>query len=445
MGTTDIMPTANTPAITVAPRSAIASMVMADAAHQPRSVLALNVGSSSIRYALFEGAGAPTRGKSGKLELALDADVDRFKSPDSADPEATQSAVARFLDRLEALPELAAGLAPGIASLYAVGHRIVHGMHHSAPELVTPELIADLRRNVHFDPQHLPLEIALMEGIAERHASLPQVACFDTAFHGTMPRVATILPIPRRYETAGLRRYGFHGLSYEFLMQELARQGSAVATRGRVILAHLGNGASLAAVRDGHCIDTSMGFTPASGLVMGTRSGDLDPGVISYLSRSEEMSVGQFETMTNDASGLLGISEISADMRVLLAHETTDLRAAEAVAVFCYQTRKWIGSFAAVLGGLDAIVFAGGIGENLPEIRRRVCADFAFLGISLSEERNAVNAYRISADGAHVDVHVIRTDEERVIAQAVGRKLTMQQPGRYANWTDRVPTGRRAP
>jgi len=404
------------------------------------SILALNAGSSSIRYAWFDTRDPPVRKMGGKLDLTAlagskilgDGGIGGVMEPIPSSNAATEALATRFLDWLEALPEF--------SSVAAVGHRVVHGMQHSAPELVTPQLIADLRRNVPFDPQHLPLEIELMEVIAERRPALPQVACFDTAFHKTMPRVASILPIPRRYGAAGVRRYGFHGLSYEFLMQELARLALPIATSGRLILAHLGNGASLAAVRDGRCIDTSMGFTPASGLVMGTRSGDLDPGLISYLSRSESMDVTQFETMTNHASGLLGISEISADMRELLAHEATDERAAEAIALFCYQTRKWIGSFAAALGGLDALVFTGGIGENLPEIRHRICAELAFLGVSLSEARNTANARWISADDARVGVYVIRTDEELVIAEAVKRTIVTIAPGSDAIQMDPMKT-----
>ena len=239
-------------------------------------------------------------------------------------------------------------------------------MTHTEPERVTPELLDELHRITPYDPEHLPLEIELIEAFRQRHPRLPQVACFDTAFHRTMPRVARLLPIPRRYEAAGVRRYGFHGLSYAFLMEELARLGDPAATKGRVILAHLGNGASLAAVRDGKSIDTSMGFTPTAGLVMSTRSGDLDPGLVSYLARTEQMSAAQFQEMVNHESGLLGVSEISSDMRDLLAREADDVRAAEAVALFCYQAKKWIGSFAAALGGLDTLVFAGGIGENAP-------------------------------------------------------------------------------
>jgi acetate kinase len=253
------------------------------------------------------------------------------------------------------------------------------------------------------------------------------VACFDTAFHRTMPRIASLLTIPRRYEAAGVRRYGFHGLSYAFLMEELVRLGDAAATQGRVILAHLGNGASLAAVRDGKSIDTSMGFTPAAGLMMGSRSGDLDPGLVAYLARTEQMSASQFDDMANHASGLLGVSEISSDLRDLLAREATDMRAAEAVALFCYQAKKWIGAFAAALGGLDTLVFAGGIGENAPLVRARICDGLGFLGIALHAERNAASAPLISTEGGRVAVRVVRTDEELMIARSVVRVLGLGQ------------------
>jgi acetate kinase len=249
------------------------------------------------------------------------------------------------------------------------------------------------------------------------------VACFDTAFHRTMPRAATLMPIPRRYEAVGVRRYGFHGLSYEFLMEELARLGDRAATKGRVILAHLGNGASLAAVRSGKSIDTSMGFTPTAGLVMSTRTGDLDPGLVSYLARTERMSAAKFQKMVNHESGLLGVSGTSSDVRDLLAKEASDARAAEAVALFCYQAKKWIGSFAAALGGLDTLVFAGGVGENAPLVRARICEGLAFLGIELNARRNAKNAPLISMDRGRVAVRVIRTDEELMIARSVLRVL----------------------
>jgi acetate kinase len=238
-----------------------------------------------------------------------------------------------------------------------------------------------------------------------------------------MPRVATILPIPRRYESKGVRRYGFHGLSYTYLMAELGRLRDGAAVRGRVILAHLGNGASLAAVRDGKCIDTSMGFTPTAGLVMSTRSGDLDPGIMSFLASTESMDAASYQHMVTQKSGLLGVSETSSDLRDLMARAADDVRAAEAVELFCYQARKWIGSFAAALGGLDTLVFAGGIGENAVEIRARICDGLKFLGIELDDERNARSAAVVSAAAAGVVVRVIRTDEESVIAGATIRIL----------------------
>jgi acetate kinase len=249
------------------------------------------------------------------------------------------------------------------------------------------------------------------------------VACFDTAFHHDLPRVARLLPIPRRYEAQGVRRYGFHGLSYAFLMEELARLAGTEVAQSRDILAHLGNGASLAAVVDGKPIDTSMSFTPTAGVPMSTRSGDLDPGLVWYLARTEGLDAKRFSEMVNSQSGLLGVSETSSDMRDLLDRETQDVRAAEAVALFCYQVKKWIGAFAAALGGLDALVFAGGIGENAPTVRGRVCDGLGFLGIELDEKRNVANAGVISSEISKTSVRVIRTDEEWMIASMVYRVL----------------------
>jgi acetate kinase len=259
----------------------------------------------------------------------------------------------------------------------------------------------------------------MTQAFHRRFPRLPQVACFDTAFHHDMPRVAQMLAIPRRYEAQGLRRYGFHGLSYAFLMEELARLGDPAATTGRVILGHLGNGASLAAVRDGSSVDTSMSFTPCAGVPMSTRSGDLDPGLVLYLARTEKMSAEEFNDMVTAHSGLLGISETSSDMHDLLARETRDVRAAEAVALFCYQVKKCIGSFAAALGGLDTLVFAGGIGENAPAVRARICDGLGFLGVEIEERENAANEGVISTAASRVTVRVIRTDEERMIAKTV--------------------------
>ena len=403
--------------------AANAKIVEASRNRSSRSLLTINGGSSSIRFALFD-VGKPLRrllaGKVDRIglsgtNLTFEDTTGPSQNSHTIDVSDRHSAVGFLLDWLETQPTF--------ASVIAIGHRAVHGMTHSEPERVTPELLDELHRIMPYDPDHLPLEIELMEAFRQRHPGLPQVACFDTAFHRTMPRVASLLPIPRRYEAAGVRRYGFHGLSYEFLMEELVRLGDPAATKGRVILAHLGNGASLAAVRDGKSIDTSMGFTPASGLVMSSRSGDLDPGLVSFLARTEQMSASQFQEMVNHASGLLGVSETSSDLRDLLARESDDVRAAEAVALFCYQVKKWIGSFAAALGGLDTLVFAGGIGENAALIRERICEGLDFLGIELDPKRNAKNASLISADAGLIAVRVIRTDEEVMIARSTVRVL----------------------
>jgi len=284
-------------------------------------------------------------------------------------------------------------------------------------------MVEELHRLSPFDPEHLPEEILLTGAFHRRFPDLPQVACFDTAFHHDLPRVARLLPIPRRYEAQGVRRYGFHGLSYAFLIGELARVAGSEAAQGRVILAHLGNGASLAAVHGGKSIDTSMGFTPAAGLVMSTRSGDLDPGLLWYLAGTEGFDAKRFNEMVNFESGLLGVSETGSDMHDLLDRETLDVRAAEAVALFCYQVKKWIGAFAAALGGLDTFVFAGGIGENAPVVRARICDGLEFLGIQLEEKQNVTNAGVISAAASRVAVRVIHTDEEWMIAKTVCRVL----------------------
>jgi len=389
-------------------------------------VLTLNGGSSSIRFAVFEPGQAPTRVLNGKMERigAGDACVTLDQRPGrpAADIKIPMQKKGTVVDSL--LDWLATQLR--IDDLGGVGHRVVHGMLRTAPERVTGELLRDLKGIIPFDPDHLPREIELIEAVRHRHPQLPQAACFDTAFHRGMPRVATQLAIPRRYEAQGIQRYGFHGLSYTYLMQELKRLGDPAAARGRVILAHLGSGASLAAVRDGLSMDTSMGFTPASGLVMGTRSGDLDPGLISYLASVDAMTPMQFQTMVNHESGLLGISDTSADVRDLLERESSDPRAAEALALFCYQAKKWIGSFSAALGGLDTLVFAGGIGENSAPIRKRICESLAFLGIDLDEAANDRHAPMISADTAAVAVRVIRTDEESVIAKLTSRVLGLE-------------------
>ncbi len=386
-------------------------------------ILTINGGSSSIKFALYQTGEPLKRLLYGKIDrIGLSGTNLTFNDPTGSQQDSRSFAAA---DHKSAANSLIDWLEEqnGFAHVKAVGHRVVHGMKHTAPELVTQELLDELHRLRPYDPEHLPREIELIEAFRQRHPKLPQVACFDTAFHRTMPRVAKLLPIPRRFDAKGVQRYGFHGLSYAYLMEELTRLGDPAATKGRVILAHLGNGASLAAVRDGKSIDTSMGFTPTAGLVMSTRSGDLDPGLAPYLARTEQITAKQFYEMVNQQSGLLGVSEISSDMRDLLAQEAGDVRAAEAVALFCYQAKKWMGSFAAALGGLDTLVFSAGIGENCPSIRARICEGLRFLGIELNESRNAETAGVISTDASRATVRVIRTDEELMIARSVCRAL----------------------
>ena len=383
----------------------------------PTLVLTINGGSSSIRFAVYAARATLEPQLHGAIEriglegTSLRASGATLQEPlhRTIDASTHRDAAGSLLDWLEARPQF--------ADVKVVGHRVVNGMDQTEPRLINAELLRDLERITPFDPEHMPREIELIEAIGRRFPKLPQAACFDTAFHRSMPRVAKLLPIPRRYAAKGVQRYGFHGLSYAFLMEELVRLKDPAASHGRVILAHLGNGASMAAVRDGCSIDTSMGFSPAAGLVMSTRTGDLDPGVVFYLASTEGMDAKRFQAMVNHESGLLGVSEISPDVRDLLVRESADLRAAEALALFCYQAKKRIGSYAAALGGLDTLVFAGGIGENAAVIRARICADLEFLGLALDDKANKANAGLISAASSRVNVRVIHTDEEVMIAR----------------------------
>jgi acetate kinase len=385
------------------------------------NILTINAGSSSIRFALIDCAGRPIRVLDGKVERIGSPDACLTVRANGGAPTQIDMDATRGRGAVDSLVKWLQGSA--LPAPDAVGHRVVHGMLHTAPERVTAELLAELRRITPYDPEHLPREIELIEVLQRAYSKVPHVACFDTAFHRGMPGVAKQLPIPRRYADKGVQRYGFHGLSYTFLMQELTRIAGPAAGCGRIILAHLGSGASLAAVQGGRCIDTSMGFTPAAGLVMGTRSGDLDPGLMSFLALTESMNAEQFQTMINHESGLLGVSETSADVRDLLDRELEDPRAREALALFCYQAKKWIGSFAAVLGGVDTLVFAGGIGENAAPLRRRICDGLQFLGIEIDELKNQRNAPQISPDTGAVAVRVIHTDEEIIIADLTAALL----------------------
>lgn len=392
-------------------------------------VVALNMGSSTLKFAAYRCEDEPVQVVSGV--------VDRFGFQDSTVIWIRDG--SQQVDRLptsesnpaSCLKVLWAILteANGRADVDAVVHRVVHGGPEcSKPHMITTELLQKLRLFSPLAPEHLPAEIDLIETLRKLFPELVQIACFDTAFHQDLPMVARMLPIPRRYERLGVRRYGFHGLSYSYLLEELKRRAGPEIANGRVILAHLGNGASLAAVRDGRCLDTSMGFTPAAGLVMGSRSGDLDPGLFAYLARTESMTADQFDELVNQQSGMLGVSEKSSDMRELLALEESDLQAADAVSLFCCQAKKWIGSFTAVLGGVDAIVLSGGIGEHCESIRSRICEGLSFLGISLNQSSNAKHSTLISASDSQVAVYVIKTDEELLMARLANTLLATLRP-----------------
>ncbi len=384
------------------------------------SILVINGGSSTLKFALFRVGTAPVR--------ELTGSIDRIGSPEATLSWAPEGAVTIGPQSVDA-PNHAACIQLLLTCIadwlrhcpvVAIGHRVVHGgQHYRAPQPLTSAVMDELQKLSSSDPEHLPGEIELIQWFAQRYPHLPQVACFDTAFHRDMPRVARLFSIPRRYEKLGLQRYGFHGLSYAFLMRELERVGAPHEVSGRVIMAHLGNGASMAAVKNGRAVDTTMGFTPTSGLPMSRRSGDLDPGLVSYLARTEGMTVDRFHRMVNAESGLLGVSETSSDMRDLLKEERNDARAAEAVALFCYHAKKAIGSLAAALGGLDTLVFSAGIGEHSPIVRARICEGLEFLGIAIDSARNEADEAVISSEGSRVTVRVIHTDEESEIARSV--------------------------
>ena len=383
---------------------------------QGSRLLTINSGSSSLKAASYE------MGEKEPLILAME--VDRIGIPGSH-MRITDAHGATLLDQKGDLPDHSAALQAfftwfeqhdSYQGLDGVGHRIVHGGHHREPQLITPDLMTALEGLVPIDPDHLPQAISGIRFVSRFYPALQQVACFDTAFHRQMPHVAQMYALPGHFYDEGLLRYGFHGLSYEYIMQELRTLDGGLAD-GRVIVAHLGNGASMAAIQGGRSIDTTMGFTPTEGLVMGTRSGDIDPGALLFLIEERRMTPQAVNKLINKESGLLGISGTSEDMQDLLERESTDPRAAEAVQLFCYRAKKYLGAYAAALGGLDILVFTGGIGEHAASIRERVCSGLEFLGIKIDSGRNRTHAPVISSDDSRVAVRVFRTDEDLMIAR----------------------------
>ncbi len=380
-------------------------------------ILTINSGSSSLKSALYEMGQAETLVVSGAMEriglraghfVMRDAAGKTLVSDDAELPD-HDAALKTLLKWLEgAYPD---------QKLSAVGHRVVHGgPEYREPHRITPELMGALQEYVRLAPEHLPHELKAIRAVEHHYPGLTQVACFDTAFHRHMPEIAQRFPLPRSLWNEGVFRYGFHGLSYEYIVTRL-REGSVGEADGRLIIAHLGNGASMAAVQEGKGIETTMGFTPAAGLIMSTRSGDLDPGVLLYLLEEKNRSASTLHYLVNQRAGLMGVSGSSSDMRDLLAREADDPHAAQAVAMFCYQAKKYVGALAAVLGGLDTLVFTAGIGARAPVIRARICEGLEFLGIRLDAGRNDSNAPVISSDGSSVKVRVMKTDEELMIAR----------------------------
>ncbi len=380
-------------------------MFMPQADRDAPALLTVNAGSSSVKWALFQVAAPPVRTEAGHIErIGLPDGIVTVTDPATGRQERRVAQVPSHREAARLLIEHLTESGKG-AGIQAIGHRVVHGgTRYADPEVVSAEMIDALRRLSPYDPEHLPAELALIEALAGQYPRAPQVACFDTGFHQHLPPVARLMAIPRRYEKQGVRRYGFHGLSYAYLMEELERVAGREAARGRVILAHLGNGASMAAVRNGASIDT---------------------GLVSYLARTEGLTADQFHHMVNAQSGLLGISELSPDLRDLLAQEGRDARAADAVALFCYHGKKYLGAYAAALGGVEQLVFSGGIGEHSAVVRARMCEGLEFLGIHLDRALNDANAPIISRQQSRVTVRVIRTDEESQIARSLCRVLTL--------------------
>ncbi len=382
--------------------------------HKDDFILTINAGSSSIKFALYPVHNEARQNLSGRIERIGSPDAkltvnQHTESEEKIDGSSFQAATLALMSWFEKQD--------WFDHVKAVGHRIVHGMKHTQAEIITDDLLKELNSIVEYDPDHLPEEIEIVQALQKKRPNLVQIACFDTAFHTKIPPVAKTFAIPKKYYDEGVQRYGFHGISYSYLMQKLKNQNEAEAN-GRIILLHLGSGASLAAVKDGKCVDTSMGFTPAGGIVMSTRSGDLDPGVAWYLMK-QGMDEKAFNTLINRQSGLLGISGVSADMEVLLQPENENKDTALAVDIFCYQIKKYIGAYTAALGGLDTLVFSGGIGEHSPQVRSKICDNLEFLGIDIDEIRNMTNKPVISTEKSKVEVHVIKTNEELMIAKMV--------------------------
>lgn len=372
-------------------------------------ILSLNCGSSSIKFSVFalsdpfqcvlkgriQGIGESTTSLSVSTGYAVNITAENQHHAD-------EFLINWLEDQID------------FRSVVAAGHRIVHGMMHTETELITQSVLEAIQPAAMIDPDHMPGALGLIGIISTKYPAIKQIACYDTAFHKNLPQVVRNFALPQDLTRAGIKRYGFHGLSYSYLLEKLRTDIGGRQAAGRLILMHLGSGASMAAVSNFNCIDTTMGFTPAGGVMMGTRCGDLDPGIILYLMQKQGLDMEQLNQLLNKKSGLLGVSGRTADMQKLLSLEKTDSSAAEAIGMFCYQIKKNLCAYIGILGGVDAVVFTGGIGENVPQVRSRVCSGLKFLGIELDPKKNSSNEFLISA-GEGIPIYVIKTDEEYMI------------------------------
>ena len=396
-------------------------------------LLVINAGSSSIKFAIYQkdvSSAQLVADAAGQIEGIGSQPSFTVKSPDGEVLVECMLSSDEVHNHTDAITIIRGWLRDYFAdgTLLAVGHRVVHGgQHYSAPVLIDAKVLAELETLVPLAPLHQPHNLATIRALLKTMPSLPQVACFDTAFHRTQPSVAQCFAIPRRFADEGVRHYGFHGLSYEYIASVLPTVEPALAD-ACIIVAHLGSGASLCALHKGRSIATTMGFSPLDGLVMGTRCGNIDPGVLLYLMDRHNMDVRALEQLLYHQSGLLGVSGISNDMRTLLASD--DTRAQEAIELFVYRVGREIGSLAAALGGLDALVFTGGIGEHSAIIRAKVCHQAAWLGLELDDSANETTARRISTVNSKLSAWIVPTDENLMIAYHTLRQVTFdgEQP-----------------
>ena len=384
------------------------------AMHVPNPILIINVGSSSIKFAVFNAERASNAVLRGSFKNKANNTAFSIYQADKETSESltinsTKECIDYLVKWFESNSEL---------SIKAVGHRLVHGgNNYHLPTILTNEIIEQLKCSVPFSPEHLPNAIAAIESMREHYSHLPHIACFDTAFHWAMPEVAQKLPLPKEITAGGVRKYGFHGLSYEYIYASLETKYSDIQQK-KIVIAHLGSGASMVAVKDGKSIDTTMGFTPAGGLIMSSRTGDIDPGVLIYLLQHHNYTAPKLNELLNHQSGLKGISGLSGDMQELMK-QGNDTNAQLAINMFCYQAKKHLGALMATLGGIDVLVFTGGIGEKASAIRSSICTDMEYAGLQINEVLNKENAYTISSELSKAMVHVIPTDEEYAIAQHI--------------------------